>query len=816
MFRSFFNLLGRLTLFSTLFCSLHLYAQNAATDSFQLKINQYNLLNPTQVLFIQTDKIIYTNNETIWFAGYILQDVKGQNVQADILSVSLVQVDTKHIALQKYYLLKDFLCSGSLLLPDSIAPGNYELVASTNLVNKKGNSLGLFRQELTIKSVKAQTFNSTFVVVDTLPEAEHNLRVDVSALLTDASPLANALVKYNLNGEEPKVLKLDTYGRGTISISKAQLNLSNNVLFTSTQYKETTQYFNLQLPQSQKEDSIKVKFYPEGGFLIQGLKSRIAMEAKTVSGNVVQLKGLLLEDGRVIDTLNTSDYGLGIFSLLPKANSSYVLRLLNSDRNVLSSEFVLPTALNSGIVLQTNDAVTNDTLQVLLKNLSNTQVRIVISNTNTGYVSEPITIDKERKIKLPLNDVPKGVNTVTVFDLSNRPLAERLFFAHFDRRNNAIIETDKSEYKTREKVNVGIQLTDVNKKPIAGIFTIACVQTNRINYTKQKDIASYYYLEQLFDNLPSYSLRKAYEDKTILENLLLLQGWRRYTWQDVMQTKETDTLPPIKKLELSGQVYKFNKTLKKPVELIMKSDSTFTTLNTGANGYFSLNAKDIAVPENRSVFVMVAGKNNKGYEIVTQDPVTQVVQAQITDLPFTVLKEYPAHQDSKQFLLNDSSVKIHVLQEVVVQAKQKLYHTKLLSEMGPNACGDYLCKGYVLNCPLHFPMYKPIKGRKYYTYTHGIVPYQGCWVEEQQLMFNINKIYTARDFYGMDSVLLQQSAPEYMSTIFWKPFNIISEKEPFDSSFYTSDLPGLFKITIQGISKDGDVIFKEKEIRIRN
>lgn len=369
-----------------------------------------------------------------------------------------------------------------------------------------------------------------------------------------------------------------------------------------------------------------------------------------------------------------------------------------------------------------------------------------------------------------------------------------------------MIQTDKSEYKTREKVNVEIKLTDVNKNPVGGIFSVACVQTNRIDYHKQKDIASYYYLERLLDNQTNYSLRKAYEDKTALESLLLLQGWRRYTWQDVMQTKETDTLPFIKKLELSAQVYKYNKILKKPVELMMKSDSSLATLNTDADGYFPLNPKDIVVPENRSVFIRVIGKDNKGYGIVVQDPIKQFVQELITDLLFRPFTKYPAQQDSKQLLLNDS-FKIHVLQEVVVRAKEKLYGFT-------NACGDFLCVYSVLNCLDHPPMYKPLKGHRYNTYFHGMVIYQGCWSEDQQAVFNVNKIFTAREFYGMDSALLQQSAPEYMSTIFWKPFNIINKKEQVDLSFYTGDLPGIFKITIQGISEDGDVVFKEKEIRI--
>lgn len=815
-----FRLIRGLTIFLIInvgmLCSFNLCAQNAATDSLQSKLSRYNSLYSKQILFINTDKTTYTNNETIWFAGFLLHNAERKNIKADILSVSLVQTDTKKIFVQKHYLLKDNLCAGSLLLPDSVAPGNYELVAFTNLIDRNGEPLGMFRQELTIKSNKVAPFNTSFKIADTLLDARPSIAVNISACLPDASPLTNATIKYSSPGQKLTFFKLDAYGKGIILIPKTGSNLSNNsILCISVQHKEGKQSFNLRLPQTQKADSIRVNFYPEGGYLIEGLKSRVIMEIRKGSENMSHLRALLLNDGRLMDTLTTNDHGIGTFDILPKAGARYAVRLLDSDKklNIDAGTFMLPHAIKSGIVIKIKDAVTDDTLQVYLKSSnSRLPVKVAISNASTGYVSDLIVINSENKLKLPLNNILKGANILTVLDSANRPLAERLFFAHFDQKNDSEIETDKLVYKTREKVKVNIQLTNKDKSPIGGIFSISCVQASRIDYRKQKDILSYYYLGHLFNALPDYRLKKAFEDKAALEDLLLLQGWRRYTWQSIMQIPLTDTPQPVKRLELSVQVYKSNKILKKPIELIVKKDSALIVLNTNANGYLSFNPNEVAVHENRSVFAMVSGKNNSGYKIITKDPIEQFIQSQLSVLRFESDPASPTLQNSKQLLLNDFD-KINTLPEVVIKAKVSPFTNQ--GGYPVNECGDYVCYLNILNCPIHPPASLPIKGQKYYVRGRGVITYDGCMVEGQQGMTKINTVYTAREFYGMDIATVQQDAPEYMSTLFWKPFSVVKKDGKMNFSFYTSDIKGAFTITVQGVGDNGDVLYQKKNITVK-
>lgn len=47
--------------------------------------------NPLTTLFVHFDKTIYTNNETVWFTGYILNAGLAEISKHQVLSVALVR-----------------------------------------------------------------------------------------------------------------------------------------------------------------------------------------------------------------------------------------------------------------------------------------------------------------------------------------------------------------------------------------------------------------------------------------------------------------------------------------------------------------------------------------------------------------------------------------------------------------------------------------------------------------------------------------------------------------------------------------------------
>src|SRR5688572_11244544 len=71
------------------------------------KLNQYAKAHPDNVLYLHTDKTIYTNNETIWFSGYLLKTSPESLQEHSILSVALLREDNRDVFLQSKYLLSN-------------------------------------------------------------------------------------------------------------------------------------------------------------------------------------------------------------------------------------------------------------------------------------------------------------------------------------------------------------------------------------------------------------------------------------------------------------------------------------------------------------------------------------------------------------------------------------------------------------------------------------------------------------------------------------------------------------------------------------
>ena len=193
--------------------------------------------------------------------------------------------------------------------------------------------------------------------------------------------------------------------------------------------------------------------------------------------------------------------------------------------------------------------------------------------------------------------IPKGIATVTVLDDQDRPLAERLFFAHYDQVITASVQADKQLYNRKEKVSVKLKLADKTGRPVQGIVSIAAVQDNRLESSKMQDIESYVYLKYDLGKLVQNPQGRNITNKDYLEDMLLIKGWRRYTWQDLTNSEQTAAAIKSQPLVFNGQVLFGPRPLKKPVDLISFRDSIFKIVTTtepdgfiiGVDGFIRVN-----------------------------------------------------------------------------------------------------------------------------------------------------------------------------------------------------------------------------------
>src|SRR5690554_767515 len=93
-----------------------------------------------------------------------------------------------------------------------------------------------------------------------------------------------------------------------------------------------------------------VRFFPEGGDLVTGLQSRMGLKIIDEFGNGIALKGNIIdEEGNVINSFQTHEFGLGAVSITPKKDMKYYADI---SVNGISYRIPVPKSLDNGYVVQ--------------------------------------------------------------------------------------------------------------------------------------------------------------------------------------------------------------------------------------------------------------------------------------------------------------------------------------------------------------------------------------------------------------------------------------------------------------------------------
>jgi len=473
-----------------------LFAQDQVNsiDSLIQKIHFYGLKKQSSVLFAHFDKTVYVNNENVWFTAYLLNYDKKTN-DPSILSVLLVNDNDRSIVLEQRFLMGNGRAFGHVLIPDSIPPGDLSFIIYTNeLLN--GKPRDVFIQPITIKATTGPAVLTSLSLADTAKLPANGYRkVILKAASNEGKPIQGATVVYHIGDFQHPVtsgtVKTDQDGQYVFSVPASQIIAGSNIFEARVNFNKGVSDMRLVLPLA--ENKLNIKFYPEGGNLVHATQSTVGWEAKNADGSPLKATGLLLKDNKVIDTIETDSYGMGTFKLVPILASNYKVRLLGETKD---TTYTLPNMLPKGPVISIKNAISNDTLRIRLTSKIPGKYYVMVHNYRQVFFSFPAEIGAAGKtILINLEDVPKGLSEITVLDSMQRPLAERSFFAHYDKRTPVDITTDRLTYSTRQKVHLKLRLRTPNGDAVKGVVSVACIQSNRMEIKKAKDIESYFYLE---------------------------------------------------------------------------------------------------------------------------------------------------------------------------------------------------------------------------------------------------------------------------------------------------------------------------------
>jgi hypothetical protein len=308
-----------------------------------------------------------------------------------------------------------------------------------------------------------------------------------------------------------------------------------------------------------------VQFFPEGGSLINGVRSRVAIKVTDKSGYGEDMKGYVMDSsGDTVAAVATQHLGMGVFALLPQSGKTYMAKLTGNNGQKLS--IPLPAAADQGFTLAVNYtgqdsiyvkvAVNNSTLAAR----SGTSFYIIGESAGKIYfVSKGQLISTGLTSVIASNRFPSGIARFTLFSQEGLPLCERVTFIRSRDTLSVAVSSAAQKYATRQKVAVHFVVKNGDGQPVTGTFSAAVVNESRIgmDIDRQSNIMSALLLN---DDLKGYIENAGYyfnhtaQSNADLDVLMLTQGYRRFAWKTILKDSAMEKLryQPQKSLEIGG------------------------------------------------------------------------------------------------------------------------------------------------------------------------------------------------------------------------------------------------------------------------
>lgn len=284
-------------------------------------------------------------------------------------------------------------------------------------------------------------------------------------------------------------------------------------------------------------------FFPEGGNLVNGIQSKVAFKLTGPDGKGIACRGIVLnEKGDTVSTYSTLVFGIGSFWLTPKTGHTYKTILVLADGNKITRD--LPTAAEVGYAMHLTEETGNQ-LSITVQSAGNTTAAVYLFAHTRGVVK---LVQKNNvqngatEFMIDKNKLGYGISHFTVFNENRQPVCERLYFKYPEQPLQAVITTDAPVYDTRKQINLQVNTADAAGRPVAADMSMAVYRLDSLQDSHAMDINNYLWLgADLTGTVESpgyYFAGKDAATAEAMDNLMLTHGWRRFRWDDVLQSRK--------------------------------------------------------------------------------------------------------------------------------------------------------------------------------------------------------------------------------------------------------------------------------------
>ncbi len=320
----------------------------------------------------------------------------------------------------------------------------------------------------------------------------------------------------------------------------------------------------------QKEKKVNVKFYPEGGHLIQGVESRVAFEATDEFGNPIEITGHIVNrEKENVVRFSTGHEGKGVFTYTP-GDEEYKGRVVYNDKTY---SFDLPGSLPQGFVMKVDNLSHPDSLGITVqKNRATPEGMLGLTVISGGkpfyFYIVGVVDDKEVHFVIDKTRLPAGVSQVVLFNPAGEIIGDRLIFIHPNDLLNIQLTTEPGTHQPYEPVDLEFMVTDNKREPVCTEFSLSVTDVSDQVVSGHTILTNLLLMSEIkgYVRNPSFYFESdLFTHRTALDLLLMVQGWRRYSWKQMagLEPIEVKYLPE-QGIETHGRVVSFVRKIPKP------------------------------------------------------------------------------------------------------------------------------------------------------------------------------------------------------------------------------------------------------------
>ena len=642
---------------------------------------------PKEKLYLHLDKPFYGAGEKIWFKGYLVNAITHQdNAQSNFIITELINRSDSIVERKK--IRRDSLgFHNAFTLPATLPAGDYYLRGYSNWMLNEDPDF-FFSRNIKIGNSIDNTIVSS---IEYQQEDDTHYTAKIKFTSNVQAIFENTTIKYLYleNGKIKNKGKKKTDENGWISISlpdlKSPVARRIEVEFDDPQYiyKRT---FHLPV----FTNDFDVKFFPEGGALINIPHQNVAFKAQGADGFSKEIEGFLFNSkGDTLTNFRSEHNGMGIFTMNPVNNETYYVTVRTNDS--ITKRFDLPAIEPKGISIAMSHYKQDIRYEIQKTEATEWPQKLFLLAHTRGKLAILQPINPKRTFG-KMNDslFTEGITHFMLIDEQGNALSERLIFVPDHKPNQWQITTDQPTYGKREKVSLQITAKDSEGNPVEGTFSVSI--------TDRKSIQPDSLADNILSNLLLTSDLKGYvEDPAFyflnqdartlrsIDYLMMTHGWRRHKMENVLRTPSLNFTNYIEKGQtISGRIMGFfGANVKKgPICVLAPKYNIIATTETDEKGQFIVNTSF-----RDSTTFLVQARTKKGFagvDILMDPPQYPVAthKAPYFNGATTFMEDYLMNTRDQYYM--EGGMRVYNLKEVTVTAKRERPSSKSIYTGGIN------------------------------------------------------------------------------------------------------------------------------------